>query len=109
MQIKFVETSAAGLRWMKHYYRQRPQLNREKAFNAFKIAQQNISSGMVGGHVYEDMENVYEYKIFGTAFSIIYTQRGEIIYVLDIRDQRGLRSATMLEAFNRRLRDRYGL
>ncbi|MBL4749303.1 MAG: hypothetical protein JKX71_01740 [Amylibacter sp.] len=94
---------------MKHYYRQRPQLNREKAFNAFKIAQQNISSGMVGGHVYEDMENVYEYKIFGTAFSIIYTQRGEIIYVLDIRDQRGLRSATMLEAFNRRLRDRYGL
>jgi hypothetical protein len=33
MQIKFVETSAAGLRWMKHYYRQRPELNREKAFN----------------------------------------------------------------------------
>jgi len=109
MQIKFVETSAAGLRWMKHYYRQRPQLNREKAFNALKVAQQNISSGMVGGHVFEDMENVCEYKILGTAFSIIYAQRGEIIYVLDIRDQRGLRSAKMLELFNRSLRDKYGL
>ena len=53
--------------------------------------------------------DVREYKIIGTAFSLLYTVANDTIWIIDIRDQRGFRSAEALRYFNQELRQRLGL
>ncbi len=35
MKIQFLESSNQGLRWMKEYYKNNPQLDHKKAFENF--------------------------------------------------------------------------
>lgn len=109
MRLKYLETSELGLRWMRVYYRQNPELNRERAVAALKLAEQTLRDFPMSGELFEDFEQVREYKIQGTAFSFLYTVARETIWIIDVRDQRGLRSAEALNAFIAELRKRHGL
>lgn len=47
-----------------------------------------------------------EYLLQGTCFSLIYTVARETVWIIDIHDQRGRRSAEALRDFTRELRAR---
>jgi hypothetical protein len=93
---------------MVQYYRNNPQLDQAKAFASFEVAKQRITSLAPPKETFEDFEDVWEVKIQRTAFSMLYTIRGQTAYVIDIRDQRGQRSATALRVFDRELKRKYG-
>jgi len=109
MNLVFLQTAQAGLRWMKQYYRQQPQLNADRVFNSLDSALDRLTQEPFVGHVFDDFKVVRELPIARCPFSIIYTTRDDTIYIIDIRDQRGLRSASALRAFNQELRRQYGL
>lgn len=109
MKLFYLETSEPGLRWLKGYYRQNPQLNLENAAQFIKRAEQVLLEFPEAGKMYEDFEKVREYKIQGTAFSFLYTVSRKTVWIIDVRDQRGQRSAEALETFNARLRVKYKL
>lgn len=109
MKLAYLETSDPGLRWMRSYYRRNPQLNRSKFLAALKRAEQTLCEFPMSGERFQDFGGVREYPIQGTAFSLLYTVSRETVWVIDIRDQRGLRSAEALRMYNRELRQRYGL
>jgi hypothetical protein len=109
MKFEYLETSDPGMHWMRSYYRKNPQLNRAKALAALQRAELNIAEFPTVGHRYQDMENVLEYRIDGTSFSLLYTLARDTVWVIDVRDQRGLRSAEALRLFARELRQRYGI
>lgn len=97
------------MHWMRSYYRKNPQLNRAKALAALQRAELNIAEFPTVGHMYQDMENVLEYRIDGTSFSLLYTLARDTVWVIDVRDQRGFRSAEALRLFARELRQRHGI
>jgi hypothetical protein len=104
MKIQFLETSQLGLRWMVQYYRGNPQLNRAKAFQSLEATKQRICTLSPPRETFENFDEVWEATILHTAFSILYTIRRDTVYVIDIRDQRGNRSAEALGRFHRELR-----
>jgi hypothetical protein len=58
------------------------------------------------GAVHEDFEAVREQKILRTPFSLLYSAAGETVWIIDLRDQRGQRSAEALRQFLDGLRRR---
>jgi hypothetical protein len=74
------------------------------ALAAFRTASGLIKENPFLGHAFEGMGEVREYSIQGTNFSILYTLARGTIWVIDIRDTRGLRSAEALNNFQRELR-----
>ncbi len=109
MQIKYLETTALGLRWMRTYYQKNPQLNRAAALAALKNAELLLADFPYSGECYEDYERVREYHIHATAFSLLYTFQQETIWIIDVRDQRGNRSAEAIREFNKDIRIKHGL
>lgn len=108
MNIQFLETAEPGLRWMVQYYRENPQLDRAKALQSYEAAKALLRDHAKGAERFEDFEEVWEKRILGTPFSILYTIRGQTVYVIDLRDQRGNRSAAALRKFNAELRKKRG-
>lgn len=109
MPIQFLESSNQGLFWMKKYYKNNPQLDHKKASINFLQAQSLLCQQPFSGHKYENFDDIRELKISGCNFSILYTYRRNTIFIIDIRDQRGLRSSIALEDFNLKLRKKYNL
>jgi hypothetical protein len=109
MQVKYLETSALGLRWMRTYYQKNPQLNRANALKSLRKAEEILADFPYSGELYEDFEVVREYPLYATAFSLLYTFLHETVWIIDIRDQRGNRSADALRDFNREVRLKHGL
>lgn len=109
MEIKYLETTEPGLRWLRNYYRQNPELNFDKAIASLSQAEQVLSEFPQSGEQFEDFKDVREYQISGTAFSLLYTVARETIWIIDLRDTRGMRSAEVLKAFNTSLRKKYDL
>jgi len=109
MRIQFLETSEPGIRWMRRYFRVQPQLDKDAAIASFKNAKNLLRQEPYVGHVFDELDGVYELKISKTAFSILYTVKTNIAYIIDIRDQRGLRSSNALRQFSARLKSKYGL
>lgn len=91
------------------YYRENPQLDQKKAFQSFEATQLRICELSPPRETFEDFENVWEVKIQRTAFAFLYTIRGDTAYVIDVRDQRGLRSAAALRTFSSELRMKHGV
>lgn len=106
MELRFLETAQPGLRWFRRYYVQNPQLSKQKALASFAVASALIRDNPFIGHPYEAMIQVREHPIGGTHFTILYTVARDTIWVIDIRDVRGLRSAEALRQFTRELRER---
>ncbi len=109
MQLRFLATSRFGLEWMKRYYREHPQLDRRAAFRSFAATRGLLAAHPLAGALYEDFENVREIGIARTPFSILYTVVGDTIFVIDIRDRRGLRSAAALRRFTAEIKGRHGV
>ncbi len=92
---------------MIQYYRNNSQLDEAKAFASFAATERGICDLAPPKETFEDFEDVWEVKIQKTAFSFLYTIHGQTAYVIDIRDQRGHRSAAALRIFDRELRKKY--
>lgn len=109
MKIQFLESSSQGLRWMKRYYENNPQLDRKKASMHFLQTQSLLQQQPFLGHPYEDYSDIRELNISESSFSILYTSKRNTIFIIDIRDQKGLRSGIVLKEFNLVLRKKYNL
>lgn len=103
-QLRYLATAEPGLRWMRAYYRRNPQLAVAQAVDALRRAEAILRAHPEAGHRYEDSTDVREWKIAGTAFSLLYTVARSTVWVVDVRDQRGLRSAEALRTFVAELR-----
>ena len=96
MRLRYLATAEPGLRWFRRYYRKNQQLNLAKAIGALRRAEATLGEFPFTGEVYEDFEVVREQEILGTAFSLLYTVARDTVWVIDLRDQRGQRSAESL-------------
>jgi hypothetical protein len=105
-RLRYLATAEPGLRWMRTYYRRNPQLDAARAVDALRQAEAILRAQPEAGHRYEDRADVREWKMAGTAFSLLYTVARDTVWVIDVRDQRGLRSAEALRTFVAELRRR---
>ena len=108
MRLEYLQTAQAGVRWFRGYYRKNPQLDLAKAVAALRVAEMTLRENPMAGERFDDFDTVREYKIIGTAFSLLYTAARDRVLVIDLRDQRGFRSAEALRAFVQELRERCG-
>lgn len=108
-EIKYLETSEHGLRWMRIYYTQNPQLDFDKAIASLMTAEAVLIDHPYSGSQFEDFDDVRQYQIGNTAFALLYTVARDTIWIIDVRDTRGMRSADALKAFNAKIRKQYGL
>lgn len=106
VDLRYLATAEPGLRWMRRYYRRHPQLNAARAVDALRRAEAVLRAHPRAGHPFEGHDRVRELKITGTAFSLLYTMARGTVWVIDARDQRGLRSADALRTFVTELRRR---
>lgn len=109
MKIEYLHTSEAGSQWLRKYYRKNPQLDFKKLRVAFLTAEKILSDFPFSGECFEEYKNVREYPIQGSSFSLLYTVTRNVIWIIDIRDQRGHRSADALALFSNELRSRFGI
>lgn len=107
--IRYLETSEHGLRWMRTYYDQNPQLNFEEAVLSLLNTEEVLKVHPFSGSRFEDFDNVRQYQIGNTAFALLYTGARETIWIIDVRDTRGMRSADALRAFDTRILFTHGL
>lgn len=106
MKLRYLDTSEAGLAWMRKYYRDHPQLNVQKAISSLVGAESVLRDNPFAGSKYEDSRLVRAYPIHDTAFSLLYTVAADTIWIIDVHDQRGYRSAEALRHFTAELRNR---
>ncbi|CAM4315018.1 type II toxin-antitoxin system RelE/ParE family toxin [Palleronia rufa] len=104
LDLRYLATAEHGLRWMRTYYSRNPQLDVVRAVDALRRSEAMLRTHPEAGHLYEDYENVHEWKIPNTAFSLLYTLARGTVWVIDVRDQRGLSSADALRVFTAELR-----
>ena len=104
MKLEYLRTSKPGLRWMREYYRCHPQLDTRRAAVPLRTAERILSGHPAAGRRFEEFETVREYLIQGTSFSLLYTVARDTVWIIDIRDQRGRRSAEALRRFLRDVR-----
>jgi ParE toxin of type II toxin-antitoxin system, parDE len=107
VKIRYLETAKPGLVWMKRYFQTQPQLDQASAFENFEKAKNLLKTFPQAGEQFEDFSDVREIHITRSAFSILYTCIDDTIFIIDIRDSRGLRSAAVLRKFTQELRDKY--
>ncbi len=106
MKLEYLKTAEAGVRWFGSYYRRNPQLNTRKAVAALRATEASLLEFPMAGVKLEGFEVVREKNIVGTAFSLLYTVQFDTVFVIDLRDQRGRRSAEALVAFVQELKRR---
>jgi ParE toxin of type II toxin-antitoxin system, parDE len=109
MKLRYLETAKPGLIWMKRYFQTQPQLDQATAFENFEKAKLLLKQHPQAGEQFEDFSDVREIHITRSAFSILYTCIDDTIFIIDIRDSRGLRSAAALRKFVDELRGKYKL
>jgi len=109
MKIQFLESAAPGIRWMRRYFREQSQLDSQAASHSYKKTRSLIKQEPYIGHVFDEIEGVFERKISKTQFSILYAVKADTVYIIDIRDQRGYRSANALRQYSQHLKKKYGL
>ena len=109
IKIQYVESSAHGFRWLKRYFKMQKQLNSNAAFENFAKARALLKQEPLAGHIFDEIEGVRELKIQKSAFSILYTFKRDIIYIIDIRDRHGTRSADAIREFTDKLKGKYEL
>jgi len=103
MRLRYLSTSAAGLRWMRAYYRRNPQLDIRRLAASLRAAETILREHPAAGRRFEDFETVRVYLLQGTSFSLLYTVARETVWVIDVRDQRGQRSGETLRQLLREL------
>jgi len=104
MKLCYLSTAEPGLRWFRAYHRKNPQLDHQAAIDALRRAEAALIEFPCSSVRYEDFDAVREYKIAGAAFSLLYAVADETVWIIDLRDQRGRRSAEALRRFIEALR-----
>ena len=94
---------------MRTYCAQNPQLDFNKAIASLVTVEAVLQDHPYGGSQFEDFEDVRQYQIGNTAFALLYRVARDTIWIIDVRDTRGMRSADALKAFNAKIRSQYGL
>jgi hypothetical protein len=95
--------------WMKRYFHSQPQLDQATAFQNFEKAKNLLKQYPQAGELFEDFPDVRELHIPHSAFSVLYTAIDDTVFIIDIRDGRGLRSAAALKNFTQDLKRNYKL
>lgn len=95
MKLRFASSSEHGLRWMLRYYERVFPAGRKGAAQNYRKAKAQLLQEPYSGHPFRDHDGVFELMIRRSYFSIIYTVEGETIFVIDIRDQRGMRPSVL--------------
>jgi hypothetical protein len=108
MKLAYLPTSEAGIRWMRTYDLRNPQLDIRRAADALRTAETVLRGKPLAGRRFEDFDGIREYLLQGTSFSLLYTVARDTVWIIDLRDQRGQRSADALHQFLRELRARLG-
>ncbi|MBO3761112.1 type II toxin-antitoxin system RelE/ParE family toxin [Ciceribacter sp. L1K22] len=103
MRLRYLATAEPGLRWLRSYYKSNPQLNRDAMLGSLKKAEQMLRDFPESGETFEDFLRVREYHVGGTPFSLLYTIADDCVWIIDVRDTRGQRSADVLRRFMREL------
>jgi hypothetical protein len=109
MKLEYLQTSQVGLRWLRTYFRNNPELDFRKFLGSLRRAEAHLKEFPGAGEAFEDRDNVREYHIAGSVFSLLYTVARDTVWVIDVRDARGYRSAEALQHFNRELKERFGI
>lgn len=109
MKLEYLQTTEPGLRWIRAYFRKNPQLDFPKFLASLRRAEAHLRDFPGSGEHFEDRVDVREYHVKGSVFSLLYTVTRDMVWVIDIRDARGHRSAEALRFFNGELRNRFGL
>lgn len=104
MDVAYLSTTQPGLRWMRDYYGRRSELDLRRAAVALRTAATVLREHPTAGRRFEDIEAVREHPIQGTPFSLLYTIARDAVWVIDVRDQLGQRSASALRHFLREFR-----
>ena len=94
---------------MRRYFREQPQLDAQAASESYKNTRSLLKQEPYIGHVFDEIKGVFERRILKTHFSILYAVKADTIYIIDIRDQRGLRSANALRQYSQHLKEKYEL
>lgn len=94
---------------MRRYFREQPQLNNEAASESYKAAKNSLKQEPYIGHVFDEIDGVFEKEIPKTHFSILYAVKDETVYIIDIRDHRGFRSSNALRQYSQHLKKKYDL
>jgi hypothetical protein len=98
MKVRYLPTAEPGLHALRAYCQQNPQLDPAEILDALCRAEAALSASPYSGHRYEDFDAVREHKIGGAAFSLIYSVSRDTIWIIDVRDPRGHRSAEALRS-----------
>lgn len=109
IEIKYLETSEYGLRWMRSYYARNAQLEFEKVLAALKQAELVLKEHPYSGRKFEAFDNIRQYQIGHSAFALLYTVARQTVWIIDVQDTRGMRSADALRDFNKLIRNKYDL
>ena len=109
MKIQFLESANPGIRWMRRYFREQPQLDQKTATENYKNTRKLLKQEPYIGHTFDEIEGVFERSISKTHFSILYAVKDETIFIIDIRDQRGFRSSNALRQYSQLLKEKYDL
>ena len=99
MKLGYLRSAEPGLRWMRAYDRRNSQLDIGRAAASLRIAETVLREHPAAGRRFEDFDAVREYPIPGTSFSLLSAVARETVWVIDVRDQRGQRSAEALGQF----------
>lgn len=109
MKIQFLESATPGIRWMRRYFREQSQLDKQAASVSYKDTRNLLKQEPYIGHVFDEIDGVFERPISKTHFSILYAVKDQTIYIIDIRDQRGFRSSNALRQYSQHLKTKYGI
>ena len=109
MKIQFLETANPGIRWMRRYFHDQPQLDKQAASQSYKDTKKLLKQEPYIGRIFDEKDGIFERSISKTHFSILYAVKDETIYIIDIRDQRGLRSSNALRQYTQYLKKKYEL
>ena len=109
MKIQFLESAAPGIRWMRNYFREQPQIDNLAASESYKNTKNLLKQEPYIGHKFDEMDGIFEVKISRTHFSILYAVKDETVYIIDVRDHRGFRSGNTLRQYSLHLKNIYGL
>lgn len=108
-EIKYLETTEFGFRWMRSYYAQNSQLEFDKVLASLKRAELVLKEHPYSGRQFEDFDNIRQYQIGHSPFALLYTIARQTVWIIDVQDTRGMRSADALQDFNRMIRKKYDL
>ena len=88
MQIKFLPSTKADLRWFKRYYSEVFPAGRAKADQQFRGLLVLLKNQPLVGQEHEDHPGVFEYVLPRVPFTVMYRIKGEAIEIMRLYDQR---------------------